>query len=108
MPIAHGEGRFFADPSTLARLGERRQIVLRYCAPDGSLDPSSNPNGSLDAIAGVCNERRNVFGLMPHPERCSEAELGGTDGTVIFRSLLTSLREREPTLVGQGAHALAR
>jgi phosphoribosylformylglycinamidine synthase subunit PurQ / glutaminase len=108
MPIAHGEGRYFADPDTLARLDERQQIVLRYCAPDGALDPASNPNGSLDAIAGICNERRNVFGLMPHPERCSEPELGGTDGTVIFRSLLTSLRESEPTLVGQGAHAITR
>jgi hypothetical protein len=102
MPIAHGEGRYFADPATLARLAERRQVVLRYCAPDGSLDPASNPNDSLDAIAGICNERRNVFGLMPHPERCSEPELGGTDGQVIFRSLLTALSEAMTSVALQG------
>jgi phosphoribosylformylglycinamidine synthase len=95
MPIAHGEGRYYADPATLAQLNARKQVTLRYCAPDGSLDPAANPNGSLDAIAGLCNERRNVFGLMPHPERCSEAELGGTDGALIFRSLLGVLGESE-------------
>ena len=91
MPIAHGEGRYFADPVTLAQLRDRGQVILRYCAPDGSPDPASNPNGSIDGIAGICNDRGNVFGLMPHPERCSEAELGGTDGRVILGSLLTSL-----------------
>lgn len=91
MPIAHGEGRYYADPATLERLAERGQVVLRYTTPDGLLDPAWNPNGSLGAIAGICNERRNVFGLMPHPERCCEAELGGVDGQVVFRSLLHTL-----------------
>jgi phosphoribosylformylglycinamidine synthase len=90
MPIAHGEGRYYADPATLERLAARNQIVLRYCDAAGQIDPSSNPNGSLEAIAGICNERRNVFGLMPHPERCSEPELGGADGGLIFRSLIRS------------------
>lgn len=91
MPIAHGEGRYYADADTLARLEANGQVVLRYCAPDGARDAAANPNGSLDAIAGICNQRRNVVGLMPHPERCSEAELNGTDGRVIFESLVASL-----------------
>lgn len=99
MPIAHGEGRYYADESTLRQLEERGQVVLRYAGPDGTLDPLWNPNGSLGAIAGICNERRNVFGLMPHPERCCEAELGGTDGQVIFRSLLQAIERAEPVLV---------
>ncbi len=100
LPIAHGEGRYYADPTTLRRLNEQDQVILRYCTADGLLDPSSNPNGSLEAIAGVCNEARNVFGLMPHPERCSELELGGADGLTIFRSLLEFERSAQPTLVG--------
>ena len=99
MPIAHGEGRYYADRAALRQLNERAGVILRYCAPDGSLDPSANPNGSLEAIAGICNERRNVFGLMPHPERCSEVELGGIDGLTIFRSLIEYGRNREPSLV---------
>jgi len=102
MPIAHGEGRYYADERTLQQLNHRRQIVLRYCGPDGTLDPSFNPNGSAEAIAGICNERRNVFGLMPHPERCSEADLGGTDGQVIFRSILQSAVPNQPVLAGWG------
>jgi phosphoribosylformylglycinamidine synthase len=102
LPIAHGEGRYYADSGTLARLNRDRQIVLRYCAPDGTLDPTSNPNGSLESIAGICNERRNVFGLMPHPERCSEPELGGTDGQLILDSLRRSLEAAEPILAGRG------
>jgi phosphoribosylformylglycinamidine synthase I len=102
MPIAHGEGRYYADADTLRRLHERRQVILRYCAPDGSPDPASNPNGSIEAIAGICNETRNVFGLMPHPERCCEPELGGTDGRVIFESMLRTLTPAETVLVGRG------
>ncbi len=101
MPIAHGEGRYYADERTLRRLNERRQIVLRYCTPDGRLDPSSNPNGSAEAIAGICNDGRNVFGLMPHPERCSEAELGGVDGQAIFRSILNFTVPNQPVLAGR-------
>lgn len=103
LPIAHGEGRYHVEPDTLARMNARGQVVLRYCAPDGTLDPASNPNGSLESIAGICNERRNVFGLMPHPERCSEPELGGTDGQVIIGSLLRSLDAADSILAGRGA-----
>ncbi len=102
LPIAHGEGRYYADPATLATLRARRQIVLRYCSPTGALDPASNPNGSLDDVAGLCNARRNVFGLMPHPERCSEPELGGTDGLLIFQSLLQAATRSAPLLAGRG------
>ncbi|HEX5418183.1 MAG TPA: phosphoribosylformylglycinamidine synthase subunit PurQ [Chloroflexota bacterium] len=102
MPIAHGEGRYYADGETLARLQANDQIILRYCAPDGSLDPRANPNGSLDAIAGICNEARNVFGLMPHPERCCEDELGGADGRVIFESILQSATAGKPLVLSGG------
>ena len=99
MPIAHGEGRYFADDATLERLQECGQIVLRYCSADGHVG-GDNPNGSLDSIAGICNERRNVFGLMPHPERSSEAVLGGTDGGLVFLSVIQSLQAREPVQAG--------
>ena len=99
MPIAHGEGRYFADQVTLARLQDRGQIVLRYCSAGGVVG-EANPNGSIDSIAGICNEGRNVFGLMPHPERCSEVALGGTDGGTIFQSLIHSFQSAAPVLVG--------
>jgi phosphoribosylformylglycinamidine synthase len=91
LPIAHGEGNYFCSPDALKGLEDRRQIVFRYCEPDGSLSAASNPNGSLDSIAGVINEAGNVLGLMPHPERVSEAALGGTDGLVLFESALHAL-----------------
>src|SRR5213593_3864703 len=87
VPIAHGEGSYFADPATLSRLEQRGQVVLRYCDAGGRVTAASNPNGSLHNIAGIVNARGNVLGMMPHPERCSEAELGGTDGLKMFRSL---------------------
>jgi phosphoribosylformylglycinamidine synthase len=90
LPIAHHEGSYFVDDATLARMEERGQVVLRYCDEDGRIEPAANPNGSISAIAGVCNEAGNVFGLMPHPERCSEAILGGTDGLRLFESLTRS------------------
>jgi len=83
IPIKHGEGCYFADPPLLARLEERRQVVLRYCA---------NPNGSVADIAGIVNERGNVFGLMPHPEHAVEEALGGTDGARILGSLVDAVR----------------
>jgi len=89
MPISHGEGRYFADPATLRRLNERGQIVLRYCAPDGRLINAANPNGSLGHIAGIVNEAGNVFGLMPHPERAAEPAMGGTDGLLLLRALVS-------------------
>jgi phosphoribosylformylglycinamidine synthase len=80
LPIAHGEGRYVADSDTLAAMNAGGQVVLRYCEPGGTIDPAANPNGSTDAIAGVCNPAGNVLGLMPHPERAAEAILGGDDG----------------------------
>jgi phosphoribosylformylglycinamidine synthase subunit PurQ / glutaminase len=95
LPIAHAEGSYVCDSTTLAELKQNNQIVFRYCAPDGRIDPAANPNGSLDAIAGVCNRERNVMGMMPHPERAVEAALGSTDGLIVMRSLVQSLA-RQP------------
>ena len=95
LPIAHGEGNYLCDAATLANLKQHNQIVFRYCAPDARLDPAANPNGSLDAIAGICNRDRNVMGMMPHPERAVEAALGSTDGLVVLHSLVQSLA-RQP------------
>ena len=87
MPIAHGEGNFYAEPDEIARLEDAGQVVFRYTTKDGRLDPAANVNGSTAAIAGVCNAARNVVGLMPHPERASEAELGSADGRRLFEAL---------------------
>jgi phosphoribosylformylglycinamidine synthase len=87
MPIAHGEGNFYAEPDEIARLEGEGQVVFRYTTKDGQLDPTANVNGSTAAIAGVCNAARNVVGLMPHPERASEPELGSADGRQIFEAL---------------------
>ena len=95
LPIAHAEGSYVCDPATLAELKQNNQIVFRYCAPDGRIDPAANPNGSIEAIAGICNRERNVMGMMPHPERAVEAALGSTDGLVVLRSLVQSLA-RQP------------
>jgi phosphoribosylformylglycinamidine synthase I len=95
LPIAHGEGSYVCDSATHAELTHNDQIVFRYCTPDGRLDPTANPNGSLDDIAGICNRDRNVMGMMPHPERAVEAALGSTDGLVVLRSLVQSLA-RQP------------
>ena len=90
LPIAHGEGCYYASPDTLAELEAHQQVLFRYCAPDGTVDQSSNPNGSLNNIAGICNRRGNVLGMMPHPERAAEPLLGGTDGISLFQGLLTA------------------
>jgi len=87
VPISHGEGRYYAPPEVLERLHANGQIVFRYCTPEGRLTDEANPNGSLEHIAGVCNEERNVVGLMPHPERASEALLGSEDGRLLFEGL---------------------
>ena len=91
MPIAHGDGNYFCDEATLVELQRNEQIIFRYSTPDGRVEESANPNGSLANIAGICNRERNVVGLMPHPERAVEAGLGSADGQVIFRSLIESL-----------------
>ena len=96
IPIAHGEGCYFADEETLARLKANRQILWQYGDASGSLTDEANPNGSLLNIAGICNERRNVAGLMPHPERAPEPLLGSDDGRWIFESLVHALQERQP------------
>jgi phosphoribosylformylglycinamidine synthase len=93
MPISHGEGKYVADPETLAMLRQRRRIVFRYATADGQVTRAANPNGSIDNIAGIVNEEGTVLGLMPHPERAAEAALGGTDGLLILQSLLGSLVE---------------
>jgi phosphoribosylformylglycinamidine synthase len=97
LPIAHGEGRYFADPQTLAHLNSHGQIVLRYCTPDGEVDPMANPNGSVHNIAGVCNEQGNVLGLMPHPERAAEAILGGDHGRLFLQAVLKAWQSRRAT-----------
>ena len=88
IPIAHGEGNYFAEPSVIEQLQREDRVLLRYCMKDGAITDAANPNGSLDNIAGICNERRNVFGLMPHPERACELLLGSEDGKLIFNSIL--------------------
>ncbi len=88
IPIAHAEGRFHADEKTLDALESNHQVLFRYCDAAGNITPESNPNGAARNIAGICNEQRNVFGMMPHPERASESVLGNTDGLVMFESLL--------------------
>lgn len=88
IPIAHGEGRFFCDDTTLQELKANDQILFRYCDEQGNITPASNPNGSLENIAGICNKSRNVFGMMPHPERAIDAELYNTDGRSLFESIL--------------------
>jgi phosphoribosylformylglycinamidine synthase I len=93
VPIAHGEGNYFCDGETLAELQRDNRILFTYCSPAGEEDPAFNPNGSVANIAGIMNKQGNVLGMMPHPERCSEAILGGTDGYEIFASMLESFQE---------------
>jgi phosphoribosylformylglycinamidine synthase subunit PurQ / glutaminase len=93
MPISHGEGKYHAAPDLLQVLNKQNQIVLRYCTEDGLVTKAANPNGSLENIAGIVNDEGTVLGLMPHPERAAEAAMGGTDGLIIFHSLLGSLVE---------------
>ena len=90
IPVAHGEGNYFAEKSVIDDLIKNDQILVRYADEKGQATKEANPNGSLENIAGICNLRRNVFGLMPHPERASEKELGSTDGLRIFESILLS------------------
>ncbi len=90
IPIAHGEGCYFADDATLEELRAQDRVLLRYCDANGNTSDAANPNGSCDHIAGICNEGRNVFGLMPHPERACDPLLGPTDGLVIFQSILNA------------------
>jgi phosphoribosylformylglycinamidine synthase len=88
VPIAHGEGRYYADAATLDQLEVQGQVLFRYCDAQGRVTAEANPNGASRNIAGICNAQRNVFGMMPHPERASEDILGNTDGLAIFKSLI--------------------
>jgi phosphoribosylformylglycinamidine synthase I len=102
MPIRHGEGNYYADDDTLAAMEANGQILLRYCDANGYVTPESNPNGSASNIAGVMNEEGTVFGLMPHPEACTEAILGNTDGLLLFRAFLEELRPNAPQTADRG------
>ena len=88
IPIAHGEGRYFCNAETLNELREGDQILFKYCDQNGIVSSLTNPNGSLDNIAGICNKSKNVFGMMPHPERAADSNLGNCDGKVLFESIL--------------------
>ncbi len=91
VPISHGEGRYFADPDTLRELEEEGRVVFRYSTHDGQVTSGANPNGSVNNIAGIVNAKGNVLGMMPHPERCCEELVGGTDGALIFNSIIDHL-----------------
>jgi phosphoribosylformylglycinamidine synthase subunit PurQ / glutaminase len=97
MPVAHGEGSYFADESTLAALETKGQVVFRYVDESGNVTRESNPNGSMHNIAGICNEMRNVVGMMPHPDRAWDPQLGSEDGKFLFGSLVEAL---EPVVTG--------
>ena len=94
VPVAHGEGCYFAEEETLSRLAASGQVLWQYCDAQGEPTDDANPNGSLQNIAGICNERRNVAGLMTHPERASEAILGSADGRLVFESMIAWLQNR--------------
>jgi len=88
VPIAHGEGNYYDSAEAIQRLEENDQVLFRYCDEDGEVGPESNPNGAINNIAGICNENRNVFGMMPHPERAADPELRNEDGRRLFESIL--------------------
>jgi phosphoribosylformylglycinamidine synthase len=94
IPIAHGEGRYFAKEETLQEMRQNGQILFRYCNQYGEVTSAANPNGSIENIAGVCNAKKNVIGMMPHPERAADDELGNTDGKLIFESIINSLTRK--------------
>jgi phosphoribosylformylglycinamidine synthase subunit PurQ / glutaminase len=94
LPIAHGEGCYFADPDTLRELNANGQVILRYADENGRTVPEANPNGSIENIAGICNRAGNVFGLMPHPDRAFEEQLGSADGRKIFESMVQTVEQR--------------
>jgi phosphoribosylformylglycinamidine synthase len=93
IPIAHGEGRYYADEATLDKLEQNDQVLFRYCNADGNITEGANPNGAVRNIAGICNENRNVIGMMPHPERACSLALGNTDGRKIFNKLFLTVME---------------
>lgn len=98
VPISHGEGSYFADPETLRELEDGGRVVFRYSDREGQAAPSSNPNGSMNSIAGIVNDEGNVLGMMPHPERCCEEIVGGTDGALLFGSIIDYLNSGSPAV----------
>ena len=100
IPIGHGEGSYFADPDTVRQLESEGRILFRYCAPEGDITEEANPNGSVGNIAGITNATGNVLGMMPHPERCCEALVGGEDGKLVFESLLRDVEAPAVTTAG--------
>ena len=94
IPIAHGEGRYFADIEEMKKIRANKQILFRYCDEDGNVSDNTNPNGSTENIAGVCNATKNVFGMMPHPERAADSNLGNEDGRLILESMIRSFTEK--------------
>src|SRR5258708_40215821 len=95
IPIAHGEGNYYAEPDVVARLEKNRQVIFRYTNAEGLATDESNPNGSVANIAGLCNEQRNVVGLMPHPERACEMALGSADGLIVLESVVRAVSQGE-------------
>jgi phosphoribosylformylglycinamidine synthase len=93
IPIAHGFGRYYANEDTLRNMRQNHQIIFRYCDENGRITEGANPDGSVENIAGICNETKNIYGMMPHPERVADDELGNTDGRVNFESIFTALKE---------------
>jgi phosphoribosylformylglycinamidine (FGAM) synthase-like amidotransferase family enzyme len=91
IPIAHGEGNYYAEPGVIERLEKNRQVIFRYATAAGEITAAANPNGSVNNIAGLCSEQRNVVGLMPHPERACELAVGSTDGLILFESVVKAL-----------------
>lgn len=100
MPVAHGEGCYFADESMLRELNDNGQVILRYANAQGEVVAEANPNGSIENIAGICNRTGNVFGLMPHPDRACDPRLGSADGAKIFRSMLKTMQAQSVGLSG--------
>jgi phosphoribosylformylglycinamidine synthase len=94
MPIAHGEGCYFADADVLHELNRERRVIMRYANERGEIVPDANPNGSIENIAGICNREGNVFGLMPHPDRACDGRLGSADGRKIFESMMQTIIAR--------------
>jgi len=95
IPVAHGDGNYYCSEKDLSELEDNSQILFKYCGQDGKVTDESNPNGSLNNIAGIINKEGNVLGMMPHPERCSDMLLGGDDGKVIFESIISNLLDNE-------------
>ena len=101
IPVAHGEGRYYADDNTLDKLEANKQVIYYYCDEKGIISPEANPNNAIRNIAGICNEGRNVFGMMPHPERACSKALGNVDGRIILETLVMGRKSANPESLAQ-------